>query len=414
MSSSEKTSRGKRVAQLIVRELLDEGIIPNGNLKQAEDYIPLLAPLIEDVKGVAKEAARKKFRDQDDPRLRELATSEIAPEEKPLVGTLLSDVVETEIQWLWRDRLALGKISTLDGDPGLGKSTITLDIAARVSTGREMPDGTDGVNGGVVLISPEDSLSDTVVPRLSRAGANLRKIVSIGTVQVTDANTNFSYERPFSLPEDLQVLEDAIKRVQAKLIIIDPIMAILGNKDIYKDNEVRSLLAPVKSLVEQAGAAVIMVRHFTKGGGDHAIYRGGGSMAFIGLARTGFMVAKDPDNEAKCVFANIKNNLRKEAQSLSYVVASDEMEGDERPYIAWQGVDFHTTRQLMSSVKPGEGRQKILQALKDAYPEPMTPKALEEICGLEHGNVQMTLKRMMTDEQVMSHARGLYTVPGEK
>src|SRR5947207_3891762 len=94
------------------------------------------------------------------------------PVEAP-VGILLSEVQEEQVYWLWQYRLPLGKMATLDGDPGLGKSNLTLDIAARVSTGRAMPDDTPGIAGGagVVLIAPEDGLADTIRPRLRRAGA---------------------------------------------------------------------------------------------------------------------------------------------------------------------------------------------------------------------------------------------------
>src|SRR5260221_3148120 len=404
-------THNKRIAQNIMREMLDQGVTPNGNLQQIGEHHPLfpnITSIASKARKAAMEAARQELSTLNNPALMELISSEL---EEDGVGTLLSDVIETQIQWLWQSRLAIGKISTLDGDPGLGKSTITLDIAARITTGRPMPDNTPGIKGGVVLISPEDSLSDTVLPRLNRAGANLKKADSIGTIETNEPTANFAYERHFSLPDDVQVLEDAIKRVDAKLVIIDPIMAILGTRDIYKDNEVRAMLAPIKTLVERTQTAVIMVRHFTKGGGDHAIYRGGGSMAFIGLARTGFMVTKDPEDETRCVLANIKNNLCREASSLTYLVSNDEIEGDGRPYIAWQGVNRHSIKELLSTSKPGESRQKILQALRDSYPEPMTPKAIAEACDLEQGNVHMTLKRMAADEQVLLQARGLYTIP---
>src|SRR5205807_3103109 len=114
-------------------------------------------------------------------------------------------------------------------------------IAARVSTGRDMPDGTPGIAGGagVVLIAPEDGLADTIHPRLQQAGADLSRIISISNILATNPRTGDSYERPFRLPDDLDILIKAILRVRAKLVVIDPLMAIFGNKDTYKDTEVR-------------------------------------------------------------------------------------------------------------------------------------------------------------------------------
>jgi hypothetical protein len=237
-------------------------------------------------------------------------------------GTLLSEVTPKAVSWLWTNRLPLGKIVMIDGDPGLGKTTVMFDIAARLTTGHCMPCETDkGMKGGVVLICLEDGLEDTIQPRLHRAGADLSKIVSIGYIKETNSN-GVEYERPFSLTQDLDLLAAAIERVEAKLVIIDPIMAILGGKDTYKDNEVRSALAPLKSLAERTNVCTAMIRHVNKSGGDKLIYQGGGSIAFIGLARVGLMVMRNPDNEEQCILANPKNNLSKLAAKLLYKVVS--------------------------------------------------------------------------------------------
>jgi RecA-family ATPase len=267
---------------------------------------------------------------------------------------LLSEVRGEKVYWLWQRRLPLGKIATLDGDPGLGKSNLALDLAARVSMGREMPDGTPGIEGGagVVLIALEDGLADTIQPRLQRAGANLSRIVSIGSITTTDLGTGYTYERPFLLPDDLTVLEQAIERVQAKLVIIDPLMAIFGSRDTYKDSEVRLTLAPVQMLIEKAGAACVMIRHLTKAGGSNALYRAGGSIAFIATARSGLMVLKDPTDESKRVLAHVKSNLSVQATNLVFSVVSDQEYGDDRPYISWLGQSTQTLQELLNPPVP--------------------------------------------------------------
>jgi hypothetical protein len=318
------------------------------------------------------------------------------------VGTLLSEVQGKKVRWLWQRRLPLGKLTTLDGDPCLGKSHLVLDIAARVSAGREMPDGTPGIAGGagVVLIAPEDGLADTIHPRLQRAGADLSRIVSIGNILVTDSGADYSYERPFRLSDDLETLVKAVLRVRAKLVVIDPLMAIFGNKGTSKDTEVRMALAPVQMLIEYAEAACLMVRHLTKGGGSNALYRAGGSMAFIATARSGLMVLKDPTDESKRVLAHIKSNLSAQAASLSFSIVSDEDSGDTQPSIRWQGECTQTLQQLLNPPVPvviqplGTARQEILGVLQEYYPEALSVKALAEELP-EIGNVN--LRKTLTD-----------------
>src|SRR5215472_3270471 len=138
------------------------------------------------------------------------------------IGTLLSEVEPTPVTWLWKGRIPLGKITMLDGDPGLGKSLVTLDLAARVSTGREMPDGSRGLRGGVVLATGEDGLADTVRPRLDAAGADVSRIVDISF-------TN-SDKTQLLRVSDVSKIEEAIRRVEAVLVVIDPIPAFLSDK----------------------------------------------------------------------------------------------------------------------------------------------------------------------------------------
>ncbi len=126
------------------------------------------------------------------------------------VGIRLSTVKPECVSWLWEGRIPLGKLTVLDGDPGLGKSTVTLDLAARLSSGQPMPgDGESGCQAGVVIVSAEDGLADTIVPRLMAAGADLERISAIETCP--DDNGG----HPFTLPDDLPHLEVAVREVDA-------------------------------------------------------------------------------------------------------------------------------------------------------------------------------------------------------
>jgi putative DNA primase/helicase len=238
---------------------------------------------------------------------RGVATAHIQAAKRTASGVLLSEVETEQVSWLWRGWLALGKLSVIDGDPGLGKSATVLDVAARVSTGREFADGTrnEAGPGGVVILSAEDALSDTIKPRLEAAGADLERIASLA--MLPDGS---GHERLLSIPEDLQHLETEIQRMEAKLVIVDPLVAFFSKKvDSHKDQDVRRALAPLAAVAERTGAAVQLVRHLSKGEGKNPVYRGGGSIGIIGAARIGSLVAKDPKDEERRVLAPVKNNL---------------------------------------------------------------------------------------------------------
>jgi RecA-family ATPase len=163
------------------------------------------------------------------------------------VGLLLSEVETQQVCWLWSGRIPLGKLVILDGDPGLGKSMLTLDIAARVTTGRPMPDGTPSVQGGVVLVAPEDGAGDTLKPRLDAAKGDPAQVLLLNTVKHKGLETDEIYERTFTLPGDLAVLEEAIHRVKAVLVILDPLMAVPGpDINSFRDQDVRRALTPTR------------------------------------------------------------------------------------------------------------------------------------------------------------------------
>ncbi len=223
---------------------------------------------------------------------------------------------------------------------GLGKSTATLDIAARVSTGKHMPDGTPSIAAaGVVLVSAEDGLADTIVPRLLAAGADLERITSLDSCPDDDSG------HPFTIPDDLVYLERAIHEIGARFVVIDPLMAFLGGgTNAHRDQDIRRALARVHSLADSTGAAVALVRHLNKGSGQ-PIYRGGGSIGIIGAARSGLLVARDPDDDDRRVLAAVNVNLCLPPDSLSF-----HMEGldDGGARVVWEGKSTHSAEILLS------------------------------------------------------------------
>ncbi|MCL4309922.1 MAG: AAA family ATPase [Actinomycetota bacterium] len=271
----------------------------------------------------------------------------------PPVGVLMSEVIPERVSWLWPGLIPQGKLTVLDGDPGQGKSTLAFNIAARVSRGHAMPDSSGGGEpAGVVILSAEDGLGDTIRPRLEAAGADLAKINSLPTCP--DDNGG----HPPVLPDDLEWIEKAIERVDAKLVIIDPLMAYLSSKtNAHRDQDVRRALARMADLAEETGAAILVIRHLNKMSGGSALYRGGGSIGIIGAARSGLLVGRDPGQEENGegrVLASTKCNLAAKPESLSFHLEAAEVNGIPTSRIVWDGASSHDANTLLAQVDDSE------------------------------------------------------------
>jgi hypothetical protein len=310
------------------------------------------------------------------------------PEASVQIGKLLSEVEPEAVEWLWPGRLPAGKLIVWEGDPGLGKSVATVDVAARLSTGRGWPDGPPCESGGAVICSAEDGLADTIRPRLDAAGGDPERVLALVTVADGDA------ERPLSIPEDLGTLRRGIERVGAKLVIVDPLMAFLsGRHDAHKDQDIRRALAPLARLAEETGATVLVVRHLTKTSGGNPLYRGGGSIGIVGAARAAFLLAKHPEDENLRVLAPVKNNLAACPPSLTFALAGA-ANGAVR--IEWRGETHHSADALLAAPADPEERSALEEAkdfLKEALKDgPRGAKAVTEEAR-EAEISGMTLKR---------------------
>jgi AAA domain len=239
----------------------------------------------------------------------------------------LDRITKQKVQWLWPGRLTLGHLAILDGDPGLGKSLVTLDLCARISTGRPFPDGqATGKPASVIVINAEDGARDIIPGRLIAAGADLSR------VQVFDREPGEAFLR---LPGQVRRLEDAIARSGARYVVLDPIMSFLDSSvNIASDQSVRAALAPLADLAQRHGCAIQMVRHLNKGRSKNALYRGLYSIGFIASCRLSWLIARDPQRVNQFVIAQPKNNLDSPQSSLTYTIEADET-GNAR--IAWRG-----------------------------------------------------------------------------
>ena len=193
-----------------------------------------------------------------------------------------AEIAAEPIQWLWSWHLALGKLTLLDGAPDVGKTLVLIDLAARVSRGADMPDGTPGLGGPrdvIVIAAFEDALNDTWVPRLVAAGGDRSRVTFLKGV-AEDAHT-----RPLSFPGDLELLEARIGEHDAALVLCDAVMHLLPDKANQNDTkEVQRGLHPFVDMLARTGAAMIANRHYTKGSGRTALDKGQGSASLIGVA----------------------------------------------------------------------------------------------------------------------------------
>lgn len=233
----------------------------------------------------------------------------IAPRTKAVLRRM-SSVTAKQVQWLWQDRIGLGMLNSLVGDPGLGKSFITIDMAARVTRGLNWPDGTPCPEGHVLLITAEDDPETTLRPRLDACGADVDRVSYIEKCFVV-SKIGKEEETSFDLGK-IDILIDALNQLDdCRLLVIDPIGSYMASgTDTYRDTEVRAQLMPLVTLAKNRGIAVVMVMHTKKGAvstsADEAAL---GSRAFIGVARSACHVKKDPDRDSDRLFLPGKSNL---------------------------------------------------------------------------------------------------------
>jgi putative DNA primase/helicase len=255
----------------------------------------------------------------------------IEADDTGIIARRASDIEAEPIDWLWPNRIAIGKLTLFAGDPGLGKSQLTVFLAAVVSTGDEWPCGEGRAKkGSIVLLSAEDDAADTIVPRLMGAGANLNRVHIVEAVKGDNRKGNTT-RRMFHLQEDLVRLEALLSKLSdVRLVIIDPITAYLGGIDTHRNSDVRGVLGLVKEMAARCRVAVVAISHWNKSNGGSALNRVTGSGAFVAAARSGYMVAKDPDDDSdtRRLFVPMKNNLGALKNGLVYRVESRSVGND--------------------------------------------------------------------------------------
>ncbi|MDQ6911073.1 MAG: AAA family ATPase, partial [Actinomycetota bacterium] len=270
-----------------------------------------------------------------------------APSAPHLHVRIAASLTARPVRYLWRQRIARGKMTVLGGDPGVGKGTIGIDIAARLSSGTPWPDGHAGEICKTFLLTGEDDPEDTIRPRLDAAGADSALVVLID--RITDPQTG---PRRLSLDTDAEHLMRHVANDGGGALIIDPVSSYLGNTNSWRDSDLRHVLDPLAEAARNHDVAVLLVIHLNKSGGQKAMYRFQGNIAHVAAARFAFLVAAHPDDPERRVLAAVKANNNRLAASLSFHIVPAFHQGiqDDVGYIQWDaGTVALTADELLSS-----------------------------------------------------------------
>jgi putative DNA primase/helicase len=322
------------------------------------------------------------------------------------------DVEREQVRWLWPSRIPRGKLTLFVGNPGTGKSLATIDLAARVSTGRAFPDGEPSEPGDVLILTAEDDAADTVAPRLDAAGADSSRIARINSVKVTLADGAIG-QSVFNLERDLAKLEEALGKHPGrfKLIIIDPLSAYLGTKvNSWRDAEVRSLLTPLTEFAMRTGIAVVGILHMRKSEAD-AMLRVSGSIAFVAAARAVWGFGPDPDNPASSIMVGVKNNLAPLGNALGFRIVATTV--NDAPHIVWETKARNVDAEDVLGGNKKEKRdraEKVAEAeewLRDQLATMPLPEKQLTADAAKHGIAGRTLWRAKKRLNIESHKDGM-------
>jgi putative DNA primase/helicase len=343
---------------------------PNGNGHAELIIKPRIDPAPYDPKSRFKPRTEEEIEDEINWQIAEAAEIRIAEQQNKAAVTVMqdADTLEMEIiEWLWLHWLAKGKLHLIAGAPEAGKTTIALSLAATISSGSYWPDTTRAPAGNILIWTSEDSLADTITPRLVRMGADLSRIKFIIAQRDADGKT-----RPFNPSTDMSSLIEAAKKIKGgvQLLIVDPIVATIGSKTNSHNNaETRNSLQPVVDFAEAANCAVLGISHFTKGtAGKDPIERVTGSLAFGALPRIVFAAAKTDETaevDMPRIFVRAKSNIGPSGGGFGYDIDAAALV--ERPdivatRIVWLDPLEGTARDLLDAVGPQPGNTKTENA----------------------------------------------------
>ena len=279
--------------------------------------------------------------------------------DEPNLKLINMEQVEVEkIDWLLYPFIPFGKVTIVQGDPGEGKTTMVLQIIAKLTKGEAvLPSGSDepALEAKTVDLEPvnviyqtaEDGLGDTIKPRLLSVGADCSRVM------VIDDN-----DQALTMMDAR--LEEAIIKTKARLVVLDPIQGFLGAAvDMHRANEIRPLMKRVAVLAEKYHCAIILIGHMNKNSNGKSSYRGLGSIDFQAAARSVLIVGRIKDEPEIRVVCHVKSSLAPEGKSIAFrldkdtgfewigeydISADDLLSGDNR------GQKIHAAKEFLKEI----------------------------------------------------------------
>lgn len=295
----------------------------------------------------------------------------------------MEDIKCENVEWLWYPFVPYGKITIIQGDPGEGKTTLVLQMIAKLTKGESIINGETKESINVIYQTAEDGLSDTIKPRLVAANADCSKVLVID-----------DKETPLTM---LDVrLEKAIAETGARLVVLDPIQGFLGaDVDMHRANEIRPVMKHIAEIAEKYRCAIILVGHMNKNSNGKSSYRGLGSIDFQAAARSVLIVGRVKGEPEVRVVCHVKSSLAPEGKSIAFRL-------DKKEGFQWIGEYDVSVDDLLAADNRGQKVREAKEFLKEILKSgSMTQKEISEEAE-SHGIKNKTLWNAKSDLKVES------------
>ena len=295
----------------------------------------------------------------------------------------MQDIEVEAISWLWYPFIPYGKVTIIQGDPGEGKTTLVLQIIARLTKGESIINENANPPINVIYQTAEDGLADTIKPRLLAANADCSKVLVID-----------DKDMPLTMRDER--LEQAIIETNAKLVVLDPIQGFLGaDVDMHRANEIRPIMKHIAELAEKYKCAVILIGHMNKCSVGKSAYRGLGSIDFQAAARSVLIVGRIKDEPEIRVVCQTKSSLAPEAKAFAFRLS------DENGF-EWIGEYDITADDLLSGTAKGTKKQAAMDFLEKVLADGQMPQSVIMELAKQKGISEKTLRNAKEELGVKS------------